>query len=547
MWHCVWGKPKDDGTLAWEAYVVDGPKCDLPDIDGLIVAVLFREKYQSSFLLADTARRLLHNTASQWISAKHSEWQIDLRGLRNAFDDQRPGFVALEGAHWLTGKFSTCPEVIPQRLISVSLNQKPLPGFGGAYEVAFGVFMTQEMVGTTDEVILRDGSWFGDRWEIVDDVNNPLGKGGGGSVHLVRDISRVTSRDGIYQLIIDAVREASLQSTRSEREDGAKSLIAAIGEYVASEKTENLAAIKLLHTNDGARDPVNAATRMRQEIEVMAKLKHPHLLRIIDHFSDDDRQLWFVSEYHPNGTLQDHQHAYTANVAKALRDLRPVIDAVALLHAQKPRIVHRDVKPQNIYLSTDGDLILGDFGLVSVVRNDGPRMTATEDNTGSWDWMPDWQQGYRREEEVNPSFDVFTLGKVLWWMVIGQPVNRLRNWYIEEQGYDNINVEKAFPDAPHVGLFMNLLRKCVVQHEAQCLTDASELRDEVDQCLRIIENEGDLLDDAVKRTCKVCGRGTFEQLTDQNDLNSIGVHSISGRMSWAERCNACGFVQTFVK
>ena len=155
--------------------------------------------------------------------------------------------------------------------------------------------------------------------------------------------------------------------------------------------------------------------------------------------------------------------------------------------------------------------------------------------------MPVWAQGVRIED-ILPNFDVFSLGKVLWWMVSGLHIQRLQLWYFEKPG---VNVEGLFPDRPFIRMLNPLLAKCVVEEENDCLPDATALLDEIDKCRQIIERNADLIDEKTTRMCKTCGLGTFHSVTDENDLSAMGVRKMGGRRCNVECCDHCGYVQVF--
>ena len=92
---------------------------------------------------------------------------------------------------------------------------------------------------------------------------------------------------------------------------------------------------------------------------------------------------WYVSKFYPNGTLADKIDMFKGNLLEAIKAIRPLVEAVATLH--KKGYVHRDIKPQNIFLNSNKDLILGDFGLVYFIDNEHTRISETYENVGSRD------------------------------------------------------------------------------------------------------------------------------------------------------------------
>jgi hypothetical protein len=84
--------------------------------------------------------------------------------------------------------------------------------------------------------------------------------------------------------------------------------------------------------------------------------------------------------------------------------------------------------------------------------------------------MPPWASD-KRIEDVAPSFDVFSLGKVFWSMLSGKDL--MRFWHFADEDYPQNDLTKLFPDRPEMQLANDLFAKCIVERERECLPDAS--------------------------------------------------------------------------
>jgi serine/threonine protein kinase len=269
----------------------------------------------------------------------------------------------------------------------------------------------------------------------------------------------------------------------------------------------------------------------------MKKLSHPNFIKILD---VDPQREWFVSQFYTRGTLSNNKEIFTGDLVKSLNAFRPLAEAVAQLYQNK--IVHRDIKPQNVFLDVDGRLILGDFGLVYFADQQHTRISETFENVGSHDWMPGWAMGMKIED-IKPTFDVFCLGKLLWAMLSKTPILRL--WYYDKPEFD---LEKMFPNKPEMKWANELFKKCIVEEERNCLPDASALLEEVDKVITAVNYHADVIGDKIIRRCKVCGIGNYNQIVNEEStagIQNFGFVPAGTRTFKIYTCTHCGHVQFF--
>lgn len=376
------------------------------------------------------------------------------------------------------------------------------------------------------------------RWEI----ESELGQGGQGKVYRVLDTTKVLPKEQLRKRLEAAFREFG--SSVSFAETGPQKFeefCVSLKETLSREKTPHRGALKVLHNSADARDPHLADERLNREITAMQSVKHPNLVEILDSKPADR---WYVSRYYSGGVLIDHLDRFKGNVVGALQAFRGLVAGVAELH--KGKMVHRDIKPQNIFIANRGDLVLGDFGLVFFEDDQHTRLSATLENVGTRDWMPPWAMGMRIED-IRSTFDVFSLGKVLWALISGKKVLQL--WYFDRPQFD---VEKLFPDAPHIGLVRSIFEKCIVQDENDCLQSADQLLVEVDRVISQIQRGGTRLGDNIVRHCGVCGVGQYELKIKGGEraitlLRNFGLTPAGTQSFKVFTCSHCGHVQLFAR
>jgi len=181
--------------------------------------------------------------------------------------------------------------------------------------------------------------------------------------------------------------------------------------YLAvDEVLDRQVAIKLLHREIS--EEADQLERFRREARAAARLSHPNLVGVIDAGEDDGRP-YIVFEYIQGRTLKRRlQEEGRLPVDEAVAYAIEIGRGLTAAHARK--LVHRDVKPQNVLIDPDGRAKVTDFGIARSLEQKG--MTATGRVLGTTDYVsPEQAMG----EDVDERSDVYSLGVVLYEMLTG--------------------------------------------------------------------------------------------------------------------------------
>lgn len=172
-------------------------------------------------------------------------------------------------------------------------------------------------------------------------------------------------------------------------------------------------AIKLLRSAHAGSEAI--FHRFVREIGLAQRIHHPHIVQHLDSGLADDF-LYYAMELVPYGSLRDVlRKRATIPWRDAVESAAHIADALACLH--DAGVIHRDLKPDNVFLSESGGLKLGDFGLA--MTEDGPQLTMAGQTVGSVRYMaPEQVKGQR---DLDGRCDLYALGCLLFEMRTGRP------------------------------------------------------------------------------------------------------------------------------
>ncbi len=155
--------------------------------------------------------------------------------------------------------------------------------------------------------------------------------------------------------------------------------------------------------------------RFKIEARAVASLEHPNIIPIYAYDVDQEEGIpWMAMRYVQGGALSDLLKKERPPRSRSIEILRGVADALDYAHAKK--VVHRDVKPQNVLLDEAGRVYLADFGVVKMLESPSG-LTATGMITGTPQYMAPEQA---TAKAVDNRADIYSLGIVAYQMFTGR-------------------------------------------------------------------------------------------------------------------------------
>jgi hypothetical protein len=159
-----------------------------------------------------------------------------------------------------------------------------------------------------------------------------------------------------------------------------------------------------------------SADRFRREIQLIARLQHPHVVSIISAGAAEGGVLYYVMPFVGGETVRARiTREGPFAVADAARILREVLDALAFAH--RLGVIHRDIKPENILLEA-GHAVMADFGISKALRESGT-MTSVGTAVGTPAYMaPEQATG---DPTTDHRADLYSVGVLAFEMLTGAP------------------------------------------------------------------------------------------------------------------------------
>jgi eukaryotic-like serine/threonine-protein kinase len=197
-----------------------------------------------------------------------------------------------------------------------------------------------------------------------------------------------------------------------------------MGYVYAAEDTENQWQVAIKVLSDRYRNDIAMLTRIQLEAQAGLRLKHPNILRTwsINRVDEDRADMYYVVMELVKGVSLNEMIALfkTISVSRSCDIVRQA--ALGLQHAHEAGLIHRDVKPDNLLIRSDGSVKILDFGLAMIDEHDEEftmAMIMGQDRLGTADYVAPEQSinSYKVDHRV----DIYGLGCTLYFALSGHP------------------------------------------------------------------------------------------------------------------------------
>jgi serine/threonine-protein kinase len=191
--------------------------------------------------------------------------------------------------------------------------------------------------------------------------------------------------------------------------------------YAGQHRNGHLVAIKILHERLSDRPDLERS--LRREALLANRVKHPAIVPVLDDDVTDDGCVFLVMPLLTGETLRARweRHHRRLPIEDVAATAHRVLGALAAAHGAK--IVHRDVKPENVFLTRDGELHLLDFGLARLLETPDPLSASLSGHAIGTPAFMAPEQALGRVREIDARTDLWAVGATMYALASGQLVH----------------------------------------------------------------------------------------------------------------------------
>ncbi|MGD0307120.1 MAG: serine/threonine-protein kinase [Candidatus Acidiferrales bacterium] len=277
-------------------------------------------------------------------------------------------------------------------------------------------------------------------------------------------------------------------------------------------------------------------SRFTREVEATQRIRHPNVLRVHDSNLETNRP-YYVGENCELGSLESRGASmFRRDIAATTAVLVPIIDAILAAHAAG--VIHRDLKPANILFRADGTPVVADFGICHI--EDGQHVTVSDEGVGSRNYIaPEMESGQHNLGGASDRTDVYSLGKVIYWMLSGGRV-------FSREEHRSYSLSASLQDQ-EMEYVHDLLDQMIVKEPTKRLRMV-EVSEAIKMTRSLVEGNFAPLKPSIGIRCRFCGLGQYARYASESgrSIPSVGLHPTTpGGDVRVLRCSHCGHIEIF--
>jgi len=297
---------------------------------------------------------------------------------------------------------------------------------------------------------------------------------------------------------------------------------------------------------------IDKIQRLETEIIARKKLDHSGIPKIVD-YDLKNSPPYLVEEFVNGPNLSELTGKVSNNLIESLRHFVGICKVVD--HAHNRNVIHRDLNPKNIIFDKDTySYKITDFGICFVQDPETrERFTMIDERVGTRYFMaPELEQG--RIDDIKPSSDIYSLGKILYWLLTGKIVTR------EDFMSSKMNLRMIFGSV-QLERVNRLLESMIVFNPDERFQFVSDITKRIDAIIPLIEKNYNVIDRYIPQKCNYCGQGLYKTIAEfdpekseepnyfYNKKAAFSSYGIEMNNYFRQRllcCEECGHLQMFI-